>query len=453
MTTKKFLITTALVALPAIVLIGYSQWSIAKADSTHNQNMAYAGEMFSTNLNGSQEVPAVSTPAHGQAEFKEYQNSSKLDYTLTLNNIEDVTAAHLHCAMPGQNGPVVVPLFGAEDRSFKNGSIAGTISASDITEAGMTCQPNIQTFQHLIQAMREGKIYVNVHTVQNPQGEIRGQLMQGGNMSGAHATSTTNNTNTNTQNNQNSNQNNTSNNTTSNTSTGPQAGTHYEMVTSPEGYTGHCYEIDGVHYCQAQTKNSDSIFNSTETLTTNAVQTSANPDLGHNYVFVKPDAYHKMQGGNVSFRGSHFYPHETVTIKNGGTSLGTATADASGSFNTNAHSIPYTSGMQRYTFTGSMSQIEFPVEIWVDGANPWLGLSSYYAGDTSPLTISGNGFGSGEQVKVWFNGLDVGTVTANTNGEFSLNTMVPEGSVGQKLIKAQGMHTNATAEQSFSQAF
>lgn len=428
MTTKKFLITTALVALPAIVLIGYSQWSIAKADSTNKQNMASAGEMFSARLEGSQEVPAVNTSASGHAEFKEYQDSSKLNYTLTLDNINDVTAAHLHCAMPGQNGPVVVPLFGAEDRSFQNGSIAGTISASDITEAGMTCQPNIQTFAHLIQAMREGKIYVNVHTVQNPQGEVRGQLMQGGTMSGAYATSTTNNI-------------------SNNRTVGPQAGTHYEMVTSPEGYSGHCYEIDGVYYCQVQTSNN------TNNTFANGVQTSANPDLGHHYVFVKPDAYHKMQGGNVTFHGSHFYPHETVTIMNGGTSLGTATADASGNFNTNAHAIPYTSGMQRYTFTGSMSQIEFPVEIWVDGANPWLGLSTYYAGDAAPLTITGNGFGSGEQVKVWFNGLAVGTVNTNANGEFSLNIVIPEGSVGQKLIKAQGMYTNATAEQNFSQAF
>lgn len=261
MTTKKFLITTALVALPALVLLGYSTWSIAKADNGYKQNMTYGGEIFSAHLDGSQEVPAVNTAANGHATFKEHQGSSMLDYTLTVNNIEDVTAAHLHCAMPGENGPVVVPLFGAEDRSFENGSIAGTISEADITEAGMSCQPNIRTSAHLIQAMREGKIYVNVHTVQNPQGEVRGQLMYGEDMSGAHATSTT--TNIHSDNNTNNNQNNNLNVMPNS----PMSGTHYEMVTSPEGYTGHCYEIDGVHYCQAQTSNSRSIFNSDQNTT------------------------------------------------------------------------------------------------------------------------------------------------------------------------------------------
>jgi hypothetical protein len=170
-------------------------------------------------------------------------------------------------------------------------------------------------------------------------------------------------------------------------------------------------------------------------------------------VFVEPDAYYKMQGGKISFTGSHFYPNEMVTVTHNGASLGTIQASSAGTFTTGSYDIPYSAGRKTFTFRGAMSNRSFPVDIWVDGANPWLGLSSYYAGDNAPITITGNGFGSTEHVQVWFNGQSVGTVITSTNGEFTLTTTVPESTAGQKIVKAQGMKSNAIATQTFSQAF
>lgn len=177
MSTKKFLIITGLILLPAIVLLGYSQFRTVKATNTESINYA---ETFLTQLDGGQQVSSVETDAHGQYEIKARSDGSMFDYTLTLENIENVIGAHLHCGVPGENGPVVVPLMIDQvERDFANGSVSGSISMDDITEAGMQCQPNIDTLAHLMQAIRENKVYVNVHTTQYPDGEIRGQVVGG----------------------------------------------------------------------------------------------------------------------------------------------------------------------------------------------------------------------------------------------------------------------------------
>jgi hypothetical protein len=53
---------------------------------------------------------------------------------------------------------------------------AGGKDANIIQGAG--CTPAITNIAELVNGMREGSVYVNVHTVANPSGEIRGQLTE-----------------------------------------------------------------------------------------------------------------------------------------------------------------------------------------------------------------------------------------------------------------------------------
>jgi hypothetical protein len=182
-------------------------------------------------------------------------------------------------------------------------------------------------------------------------------------------------------------------------------------------------------------------------------QNTSSAASGHYYVFVAPDAYYKMQGGNVTFAGSHFYPGETVTIRQAGVVVGTILVDSTGKFSTGSFQIPYSNGTQRFTFIGDVSKISFPVDIMVDGSDPWLTLSTYYAGDNAPVTINGFGFGSGEVVNVWFNNHWVGSVTASAQGSFTLTTTVPESTQGRKTVTAEGAATKSKTVQTFSQAF
>lgn len=134
--------------------------------------------MFKTALSGSEEVPATTSTAQGIAHFTISPDNKELHYSVIVHNLENAVGAHLHCAPRGQNGPVVATLFSTTNPHDVHGELAtGKIMEDDISVAGMGCSPSIRTLAHLAQAMREGRIYANVHTVQHPDGDIRGQVM------------------------------------------------------------------------------------------------------------------------------------------------------------------------------------------------------------------------------------------------------------------------------------
>jgi hypothetical protein len=111
-----------------------------------------------------QMVPPVDTDATGEARFLRNEDDSEIRYELTTFGIGDATAAHIHCASSGQNGPVGVTLpIGSSGGS-------GIISAPD---AGNSC--GWPTLAEVVVALEAGNAYVLVHTTTHPSGEIRGR--------------------------------------------------------------------------------------------------------------------------------------------------------------------------------------------------------------------------------------------------------------------------------------
>ncbi|SFJ98564.1 MULTISPECIES: CHRD domain-containing protein [unclassified Bacillus (in: firmicutes)] len=129
--------------------------------------------MFFSKLRGKNEVPPVETDARGKAFFKLSQDKLSLKFKLDLFDIENVVVAHLHLGAKGTNGPVVVFLFGpiTNPVSIECATFTGTITQEELIGplAG-------QTLDDLVREINSGNIYINVHTVQHPNGEIRGQL-------------------------------------------------------------------------------------------------------------------------------------------------------------------------------------------------------------------------------------------------------------------------------------
>ncbi len=129
--------------------------------------------MFFAKLRGRNEVPSVETDARGEAFFKLSLDKLSLKFKLDLFDIEDVVVAHLHLGSKGTNGPVVAFLFGP---------ITNPVSIECATLTGMITQDDLigplagQTLGNLVNEIISGNIYINVHTVQYPNGEIRGQL-------------------------------------------------------------------------------------------------------------------------------------------------------------------------------------------------------------------------------------------------------------------------------------
>jgi hypothetical protein len=134
--------------------------------------MAGSGH-FETHLTGDEEVPAIVTGGQGQATFKLSADGQSISYKLNVANLEDIIQAHIHVGPPGDNGPVVVFLFGPvaggvdvsgrlADGSFEADDLIGPLAGHPLSD--------------LIAEIESGNAYVNVHTVAHTGGEIRGQL-------------------------------------------------------------------------------------------------------------------------------------------------------------------------------------------------------------------------------------------------------------------------------------
>lgn len=126
-------------------------------DAAHGQTF------FTAHLTGSQENPAIETDASGTGYF--VLTDEGLNYQITVEGLE-ITAAHFHREEIGRNGGVV-----------RNLDFNGMKTTSGLWSPADDSQP---LTDELIQDLFDEKLYVNVHTSDNPGGEIRGQVLLSG---------------------------------------------------------------------------------------------------------------------------------------------------------------------------------------------------------------------------------------------------------------------------------
>jgi hypothetical protein len=121
-------------------------------------------------------VPPKSTAATGTVTFEPTPGEMTLSYKVTLNSIDKVTMAHIHKGKAGENGPIVVTLFNSPSPTGKlNGNT--TLAQGNIREDNLEGLLAGKRIPDLIKMIKDNDAYVNVHTVQNPNGEIRGQIL------------------------------------------------------------------------------------------------------------------------------------------------------------------------------------------------------------------------------------------------------------------------------------
>lgn len=142
---------------------------------------------FETDLRGRNEVPPHDTRASGEALFR-VRDDGSVSYQLFVEDIRNPFMAHIHRAAAGVNGSIVVWLFpstapapGPIGIGLRDGLLAeGTFTAADLV-GPLKNSP----LSALLDAIRSGNAYVNVHTSDGsatprpgnfPGGEIRGQL-------------------------------------------------------------------------------------------------------------------------------------------------------------------------------------------------------------------------------------------------------------------------------------
>jgi len=128
---------------------------------------------FGASLSGSEAVPVVKTPAKGKAEFKLGKGGKELAFKVTVSDIENVTAAHIHLGKKGKEGPPVTGLFAGPK---KEGKFSGVLAEGVITEKDLMGSLMGKPLDALVKLIKSGDTYVNVHTDGHPAGEIRGQI-------------------------------------------------------------------------------------------------------------------------------------------------------------------------------------------------------------------------------------------------------------------------------------
>lgn len=128
---------------------------------------------FRAILRGSEEVPPVRTNATGSARFRLSNDGQRLFFRLIVNDLRNFTQAHIHMGARGVNGDIVVFLFSTVGRpiSVNRGVVTGVIRKRDLV-GPLAGRP----LSALVNLMINGQTYVNAHTTQNPEGEIRGQI-------------------------------------------------------------------------------------------------------------------------------------------------------------------------------------------------------------------------------------------------------------------------------------
>jgi hypothetical protein len=136
-----------------------------------------SGHNFGTHATGAEEVPPRDTRAQGQAIFKLNRDETELRYKLIVANIDNVTQAHIHIAPAGANGGIVAWLYpDAPPAVLIPGASQGPLAEGVLTDDDVVGTLAGTGLAGLLEAIRAGNAYVNVHTSQFPPGEIRGQL-------------------------------------------------------------------------------------------------------------------------------------------------------------------------------------------------------------------------------------------------------------------------------------
>jgi len=139
-------------------------------------------------LKGFNETPANSTTGNGTFKATISDDDSSITFELTYADlVADSLFSHIHIGQKNVAGGIMIwfcdattppptPLRSPRVCPARGGTVTGTVTAADVV--GPTGQGiSVGEFAKVLQAIRSGVTYVNVHSTKFPGGEIRGQVV------------------------------------------------------------------------------------------------------------------------------------------------------------------------------------------------------------------------------------------------------------------------------------
>ena len=111
-------------------------------------------------LDGTQQVPMVTSTARGTITGTFDKASSMFKYSITFSGLTPM-GAHFHTGAPGVNGPIIIDL--PKNNAAQDGYVSPIAGVYLLSAASAT-------------ALLSNGVYVNLHTTAYPNGEIRGNI-------------------------------------------------------------------------------------------------------------------------------------------------------------------------------------------------------------------------------------------------------------------------------------
>ena len=169
--------------LPAMLVLGLVLASFAvAAGSDHGKKQKKSdANQFTAKMIGHNEVPAVHTNGSGRVTLTIADDQKSISFSLTYSGLNSAPLfSHVHFGQPNVNGGVSFFFCGGGGKpacpaSATTTPVTGTVVAADVAGLGTQGMP-AQDLGAIIQEIRAGFAYANLHTQTSPGGEIRGQL-------------------------------------------------------------------------------------------------------------------------------------------------------------------------------------------------------------------------------------------------------------------------------------
>ena len=119
-------------------------------------------QLIFTSLSGEQAVPMVTSMASAKAAITLNPDDGAIVAHLNTTNVSDATASHIHQALAGLTGGVIISLQQDSNNSNHWLTMAASLDSMQMVN------------------FNRGELYLNLHTSTVPAGELRGQIVPSG---------------------------------------------------------------------------------------------------------------------------------------------------------------------------------------------------------------------------------------------------------------------------------